>query len=102
MEAAVEQPETHVLVRHLETAALTGDGAEAHPLTAALAARPPSAPALRGPPTRWMAPVEVRLATTVLLQRGTEIVARQADIVGIPELTAVLDVKEPSPPMVLV
>lgn len=26
MEVAVEQPETHVLVRHLETAALTGDG----------------------------------------------------------------------------
>lgn len=95
--------------------------AEAHPLTAALAARPPSVPALRGPLTRWMAPVEVRLATTVLLQRGSEIVARQADIVGIPELTAGLDgspsfpcshgspandmriiVKQPSPPMVLV
>jgi len=99
MEVAVDQAETHVLVRHLETAALRGDGAEAQPLTAALAARPASEPAL-GAPTRWMAPAQVRTATTA--HWAPEAVARQADIVGLPELTVVLDVKQLSPPMVLV
>lgn len=68
--------------------------AEAQPLTAVLVARPPSAPAPEAL-TPWMAAVEARTATTAL--RPSETAARQADIVGIPELTVVLD-GSPSPP----